>query len=866
LTGQTQSSRFWILIPARGGSKGIPRKNVRPLGGKPLILHTLESCLQVAQPSRVVVSTDDEAIASIVGERCRLHKRPADLCGDEVTLDEVAAGVARWLLDEGATDSDALLTVQPTSPFLPPSAIEEALALLSEGAGSVLSVCDDTHLRWQTDEAGIARPLFQERVNRQWLPRSLAETGGLVGARLGDIVRTGTRIHEPVRLIELDGKAGIDIDTPADWALAEFYADRLEVSHRVAPVSHRVADVSPRHPPEHVSPSLMIGRQTVGSDHPPFVIAEAGVHHRNSVELAKQYIQQARSAGADAVKFQTYRAERLATRWAPTYWETAEPTTQFEVFAGRSRLSEEDYAALFSYAADVGIHLLSTPFDLESAAMLAGLGMVAFKIASGDLTYSPLLERIGGLGRPVLLSTGAATLDEVRRAVETVSSHGATEVALLHCSLAYPTSLADANLRRIDALRAAFPDMVVGYSDHTVPAESELACPLAVGRGASIVEKHFTLDPQQDGDDHYHSVDPAGLARLVKNCSDAWRATSGFKEMTAAEGPAREGARRSIVAAAGIPCGKVLEEADVDFKRPGTGLPPTSLDLVLGKRTVRALFADDLVTQDVLADDRLSVPHLIVGGVRVAPLSRADICSIIVDECRSRRTMPGSIRRTRLLFSANGQVLSLAARDAELREGLQKADLVHADGQALVFASRRIPGHSIPERSATTDLIHDLCRAALGEGPSFFLLGGDEDLNARCARTLGRLYPALNIAGRRNGYFDLSQELEVCEEINASGADIVWVGLGKPKEQLFCIRNQSALHAAWAITCGGCFSFVTGDYPRAPRWMQHAGLEWLFRATTRPKLLWRYATTNPHAALLLATKTAPGDFQTGASF
>lgn len=229
MTGQTQSSRLWILIPARGGSKGIPYKNVRPLGGKPLILYALESCLQIAHPSRVVVSTDDEVTASVVGERCRLHKRPADLGGDEVTLDEVAVDVARWLLDEGATGSDVLLTVQPTSPFLPPSAVEEALALLSEGAGCVVSVRDDTHLRWQIDGVGIPRPLFQERVNRQWLPRSLVETGGLIGARLADIVRTGTRIHEPIKLIELDSRAGIDIDTPSDWAMAEFYANRRRI-------------------------------------------------------------------------------------------------------------------------------------------------------------------------------------------------------------------------------------------------------------------------------------------------------------------------------------------------------------------------------------------------------------------------------------------------------------------------------------------------------------------------------------------------------------------------------------------------------------------------------------------------------------
>jgi N-acetylneuraminate synthase len=585
----------------------------------------LESCLQVAPASSIIVSTDDEIVASLVGERCRLHRRSPDLCSDEATLDQVAVEVARWLLDNGATGSDVLFTIQPTSPFLPPSAIEAAWTLLSEGAGCVVSVRDDTHLRWRIDDAGIPRPLFDERLNRQWLPRSLVETGGLIGARLGDIVRTGTRLQEPIKLIELDRTAGVDIDTPADWAMAEFYANRRRIVLRadggtnlgLGHLHRMLAQSGPpalerkdrQNDPESrgqeagamTSPSLTIGGRTVGDGHPPFVIAEAGVHHHNSVELAKRYILEARSAGADAVKFQTYQAEKLATRWAPTYWETSEPTTQFQVFATRSRLREEDYAALFAYAADVGIHLLSTPFDVEAATMLAGLGMVAFKVASGDLTHRPLLERIGGLGRPVLLSTGASTFAEVRVAVETLLSSGAPGIALLHCSLAYPTRLADANLRRIDALRALFPDAVVGYSDHTVPAESELAGPLAVGRGAAIVEKHFTLDPLLSGDDHYHSVDPAGLARLVKNCSDAWRATAGFSEMTAAEGPAREGARRSIVAATDIPAGKTLEEADVDFKRPGTGLPPTSLHLVLGRRTARPLRADELITPDVLA-------------------------------------------------------------------------------------------------------------------------------------------------------------------------------------------------------------------------------------------------------------------------
>jgi N-acetylglucosaminyldiphosphoundecaprenol N-acetyl-beta-D-mannosaminyltransferase len=263
----------------------------------------------------------------------------------------------------------------------------------------------------------------------------------------------------------------------------------------------------------------------------------------------------------------------------------------------------------------------------------------------------------------------------------------------------------------------------------------------------------------------------------------------------------------------------------------------------------------------MLERDSMGIPHLIVGGVRVAPLSRSEICSIVADVCRSSRMQPASSRTPRLLFSANGQALSMAARNAGFHAALESADLVHADGQAIVFASRRIPGRSIPERSATTDLIHDLSRTSVAEGLSFFLLGGDEDLNARCARALQRLYPGLHIAGRRNGYFVREQEREICEQIGDSGADIAWVGLGKPEEQLFCLRNRESLHVAWAITCGGCFNFVVGDYRRAPYWMQAAGLEWLHRAITSPKLSWRYVTTNPHAALLLLTKTTAGDFQ-----
>lgn len=258
----------------------------------------------------------------------------------------------------------------------------------------------------------------------------------------------------------------------------------------------------------------------------------------------------------------------------------------------------------------------------------------------------------------------------------------------------------------------------------------------------------------------------------------------------------------------------------------------------------------------------LPVQRLTVGGVWVAALSRAQICSMVVEDCKARRDTPGCRRPARLLSSVNGHALSLAARDPGFRAALEQADLVHADGQAVVFASRLVRGPGIPERSATTDLIHDLSPICSAEGLSFFLLGGTEDVNARVAEALARLYPGLRIAGRRDGCFSQEQETEVCEQIDASGADILWAGLGKPLEQMFCVRNRDRLGVTWAITCGGTFRFVIGDYRRAPQWMQAAGLEWLFRALSNPrKLFWRYLTTNPHAVFLLATKTrraAPG--------
>jgi N-acetylneuraminate synthase len=343
--------------------------------------------------------------------------------------------------------------------------------------------------------------------------------------------------------------------------------------------------------------TIEIDRFLVGRDTPPFIIAEAGVHHFNSVELAKTYILQARIAGVQAIKFQTYTASRIAARWAPTYWDSEGGLTQYDIFAERSKLTREDYGLLFAYARELGVLFMSTPFDQDAASMLHELGMAAFKIASADITHFPLLRHIKQFNKPVLLSTGASTLDEIRQAVTLLDG---VPIALLHCSLSYPTAITDANLGRITTLQREFPDLVIGYSDHTQPQDTPFACPLAVGLGARIIEKHYTLNKHLAGDDHYHAVDQAGLIQLVRDCNHAFTMAARSEEMTAAEQAARQYARRSIVAARDIPAGTFIDETLIDFKRPGTGISPAQVDQVIGRRTRHDIAADALILFDHL--------------------------------------------------------------------------------------------------------------------------------------------------------------------------------------------------------------------------------------------------------------------------
>lgn len=334
--------------------------------------------------------------------------------------------------------------------------------------------------------------------------------------------------------------------------------------------------------------------------HPPHVIAEAGVNHEGSLDLAKRLIDEALEGGADAIKFQTYKAGTLASKHSPAYWDTTkEPTrSQFELFSKYDKFWKNEFEQLKTYCDQAGIELLSTPFDVESARFLNDL-MDAFKISSSDLTNRPFIELICQFGKPVILSTGASDLPEIHEAVGWIRQQG-NPLALLHCVLNYPTEDANANLGMILDLKRHFPDTLIGYSDHTLPNGME-ALETATLLGAILLEKHFTHDKTLPGNDHYHAMDKEDLKVFRKNLSSTFTLLGDFrKHALPSEAPAREHARRSLVAKRTLRMGQPISLDDLTWKRPAHGISPKEISQVLGKVPVRTVEADELLDWSLL--------------------------------------------------------------------------------------------------------------------------------------------------------------------------------------------------------------------------------------------------------------------------
>jgi sialic acid synthase SpsE len=345
-----------------------------------------------------------------------------------------------------------------------------------------------------------------------------------------------------------------------------------------------------------------VGGRQVGDGRLPYVIAEIGVNHEGSLERALELIDLAKAGGADAAKFQTYKAERLASAASPAYWDTTkEPTlSQRALFAKYDRFGEPEYRRLAAHCAEKEIDFLSTPFDLDAVDMLAPLVPI-FKIASADVTNVPLLRRVASWKKPVMLSVGASTLEEAHSAVDLLASSGCPEVAVLHCILNYPTDYPDANLNMIRDLQRHFPNHVIGYSDHTVPDPAMTVLTTAYLKGARILEKHFTHDKTLPGNDHYHAMDVDDLRRYCKQIAlIASIEGSEVKGALANEDAARRNARRSIVLQRPVAKGAALSADDLTCKRPGTGISPSLWDEIVGRRAAQDLPEDHILGWDDL--------------------------------------------------------------------------------------------------------------------------------------------------------------------------------------------------------------------------------------------------------------------------
>lgn len=255
------------------------------------------------------------------------------------------------------------------------------------------------------------------------------------------------------------------------------------------------------------------------------------------------------------------------------------------------------------------------------------------------------------------------------------------------------------------------------------------------------------------------------------------------------------------------------------------------------------------------ATSRYQVPRVVVGGFPTAAVTRTELAAMMVEDCLEARAR-GSSWLPRLVFSSNGQGIALAGRDEGFARTMAQADIIHADGMPVVMASRltRTP---LPDRIATTDFFHDAARAAAEHGLRFFMLGASESTNAKVVEAIARLYPNVDVVGRHHGYFGPEQDEEICARIRECGTDVLWVALGKPRQEEWSVRNRERLAGVgWIKTCGGLYAFLTGEASRAPAWMQRWGLEWAYRAALEPRrLAWRYLVTNPYAFYRLLTRT-----------
>ena len=340
----------------------------------------------------------------------------------------------------------------------------------------------------------------------------------------------------------------------------------------------------------------------VSPKNPAMIILEAGVNHDGDINQALRLVEKAAESGADYIKFQTYTASRLAAKNSPSYWNLEEEpiTSQRELFSKFDGFSKSDYFQLANHANKLGIGFMTTCFDeiwVDELDSIIGI----YKIASADITNYPLLKHVARKQKPILLSTGASTFSEIESALETIAEFSNAEVCIMHCVLNYPTESENANLMRINHLREHFPNHTIGYSDHTRPSFSKQALPIAYSLGASVFEKHFSMDKNRKGNDHYHSFETQDTIDLIANFKVIRDALHYSEEnYVTIQQDARQYARRGLYAKKNMQKGELIEEGNVEALRPThkpNGIDANAISRIIGKRLISDLRAGEPITE-----------------------------------------------------------------------------------------------------------------------------------------------------------------------------------------------------------------------------------------------------------------------------
>ncbi len=600
---------------------------MRDLCRRPVIAYTFDHARASRRLTDIVFTTDSAPAKELArGVGIAVVDRPAELATDTATVDAAARHAVEEWEKRGGQRAEAIVLLYGNIPVRKEGLIDEAVEQLERtGADSVRSVAPVTkqHPDWVHRLEGDRMVQFRPNsvYRRQDLDPLYYHDGAVAivtRAALFGAVQTPEDkqafLGKDRRAIVCSPEDAVDIDGLVDLHFAEAVIQgRRYERERELPITNDPLPEVPR---------VAIPGHLIGGGGPTFVIAEAGVNHNGSVETALRMVEAAEEAGADAVKFQMFQAAELATQAAATasYQRRHGGIGSQHDMLSRLELSLDDFVRIGRRCAEVGIAFVVTPFGVEDVGRITTIssskfkvqssktegrgaraapvtsgdvGVAAIKIASTDLTNGPLLDAATATGRPLIVSTGASTEVEMRAAVERISRAGARDrMILLHCISCYPTSVEALNLRAIAALRTTFR-VPVGLSDHTTSME---VGGWAVAAGASVLEKHFTLDRNAPGPDHAMSLTPRELAEYIRKAREAEAALGhGRLGMIPAEQEVRDVARKSVAAVRSIPQGTVITSDMLTLKRPGTGLGPAEITALVGREAAMTIPADALL-------------------------------------------------------------------------------------------------------------------------------------------------------------------------------------------------------------------------------------------------------------------------------